>query len=239
MWQESLIMEETNWLAKIIDHEVDAHWAEAKKIVNDVRLEVADQDPDVLANAVIEQKARIAAVIGLGTGTLQAIPGIGQMVALGSLAPEALYLAKMQIDIALVVALLYRVNITKSEAKAIITTCLVLGLGADVIKNELRIGAVRITTKLVEQAIEKIGEKALLKLLSRIGIEATKKGILKRVPLISIPLNATMNYVQIETFGWVVKRFLSPSFVLCGKCGEYTGKFNQHCPVCGVKFSEA
>jgi hypothetical protein len=224
-----------NWLEKVINNEVDGHWDQACAIVENIRAEYpGENSPDLLANEVIERKARLAAFIGLGTGTLQAIPAVGQALAIGSLMPEALYLAKMQVDIALVVALLYRQKLTHSEAKGIITTCLVLGLGAEFVKNELRIETVKITTKIIEAAIERLGEKAIIDLLERIGIQATKKGILKRVPIIAIPVNAAMNYGQIETFGWAAKKFLSPSFSMCGSCGCQTGHLNKFCPDCGT-----
>jgi len=227
-------MSASEWLSRVVDHEVETHWAQAHEIVRDSVEQYGGEDPDLIANHVIESKARLAAFIGAGTGALQSIPAVGQAIAVGSLVPEALYLAKMQIDIALVVAILYRRHLTPSEAKAVITTCLILALGADFIKNELRLATIQITAKAIEKAIERMGEKALVELFERIGIQATKGGILKRVPLISIPINAAMNYSQIEAFGWVVKKFLSPSFSMCGACGNQTGHLNRFCPSCGV-----
>lgn len=231
-------MADPNWLAELIDHEIEAHWDDARQIVQHARADFPDADPDELAGSVISVKARIAAFVGAGTGALQSIPGVGQALALGSLVPEALFLAKLQIDVALVVAILYRGHLTKSEARALIMTCLVLALGADFIKNELRLAAVRVTAALVERALQMLGEAGLRRVLGQVGLVAAQRGILKRVPLISIPLNAVMNYGQIEAFGWAAKGLLSPSFVMCGGCGSHTGRLNRFCPSCGADLGD-
>ena len=232
-------MEQQGWLATVIGHEVQANWADAQEIVARIKEENPNADPDILVNAVIDDKARIAAFVGIGTGALQAIPAVGVALGLGSVLPEALYLAKVQVDIALVIALLYKEGLSPNDVKGVIVTCLVLALGADFVKAELNAAAVRITRRLVERAIEQMGEQQLTRLLARIGMEATKAGILAKIPLVSVPLNAVMNYGQIQAFGWAVKKFMSPSFVMCGSCGEQTGKLNRFCPKCGVSLNEA
>ncbi|MGE0325907.1 MAG: hypothetical protein AB7K71_17115 [Polyangiaceae bacterium] len=225
-----------NWLALLIDREIEARWAEANAIAADIRSQHPGGDPDLLVNELISSKARVAAFVGVGTGALQAIPAIGQALSFGAVLPEAFYLARVQIDIALVVALLYQ-PLTKEEAKGIIVTCLVLALGADFIKANVIQAATKLTREVVEKVIARMGEKQLVVLLQRIGIEASKAGILKKVPLVGVPLNATLNYAQIEGFGWVVKKFMSPSFVMCGGCGAQTGRLNKFCPECGASIT--
>lgn len=219
-------MEKKNWLLSVLDYEVEKHWREANDMVEQARRECPSDDPDIIANQLINSKARLAAFIGAGTGVLQSIPTVGQAIAVGVLLPEALYLAKMQIDIALVIALLYKKTLSKLEARGVVFTCLILALGADFIKNDLRLSAIKITSKVIEATLEKIGKKVVS--------EALGKGMLKRVPLISIPLNAVMNYEQLEAFGWAAKKFLSPSFVMCGSCGNQIGKMSKYCSRCGL-----
>jgi len=232
-------MAEDSWLARVIDHEIQSHWDEADRIVKRIGAENPNGDPDLLVNAVIDHKAAIAAFVGIGTGALQAIPAVGQALSAGSLVPEALYLAKVQVDIALVISLAYKAHLTPDDAKGVIISCLVLALGADFVKKELGGAAVRITQRLVEKAIARMGEREVIRLLSRVGIQATKAGILAKIPIVGIPLNAVMNYGQIQAFGWTVKRFVSPSFVMCGNCGEQSGKLNRFCPKCGTTFAGA
>ena len=224
----------TSWFERVIDHEVRAHWDDARRITDDARAEFPGASPDELVNHVIDRKARIAAFVGIGTGALAAIPAIGELLAAGTIVPEALYLAKVQVDVALVVALTYEAALSPDEARGIIVTCLVLALGADFVKAELSFVATKLTRDVVEAAILRMGERELSRLLARIGVNATRSGILKKVPLVAVPLNAAMNYGQIHAFGWAVKRFLSPSFVMCGGCGSSTGRLNRFCPACGA-----
>ena len=161
---------------------------------------------------------------------------VGQAIAVGSLLPEALYLAKMQIDITLAVSLVYKKSISKDDTKYTVLTCFALAMGADFIKRELNIAAIRLTEKAVEGTIARIGEQQIVRMLEKLGIQATKKGILKKVPVVSVVTNAALNYGQIKSFGWVVKKFLSPTFMMCGNCGEEVGKLSKFCPKCGTSF---
>ena len=170
---------------------------------------------------------------------MQFVPGVRLALSLGMVVPEALYLAKMQIDIALVISLLYEKDITEDDARGAILTCFVLALGADFAKRGLNIAAIRLTERMVEKAITQMGERQLIALLENIGSHATKSGILKKVPIVAVPINAALNYGQIQAFGGVVKKFMSPSFVMCGKCSEEVGKLSRFCPKCGTPLESA
>jgi hypothetical protein len=229
----------SDWLGEIIEHEILASWDRARETVASARRRSASSDPDLLANLIIGDKARVAAFVGVGTGALQFIPVVGQAVAIGSVLPEAIYLAKVQIDLTLILALLYDHELGQDDAKGIVISCLALALGADFVKRELNLAAIAISRRLLERAIERMGEQELLRLLQRIGIHATRRGILSKVPVIAVPLSSAMNYGQIKAFGWSAKKLLSPSFRLCGSCGEGTGRANRFCPRCGAPMAEA
>lgn len=228
-----------NWLAGLVDHEIERRWDEAKAMVDRTRRLYPDGDPDLLVNEIISDRARIAAFVGIGAGALECVPVVGQALAIGAVVPEAVYLASVQVKITLVMSLLYERHLTKQDVKGVVVTCLALALGADFIKKEVCQTAVRITRRAVQQAITRMGERELARLLGRIGVRATCQGILKKVPIISLPLNAAMNHGQIKAFGWVAKKFLSPSFVMCGTCGSQTGRLNHFCPSCGAAFDAA
>ncbi|MFQ5788046.1 MAG: hypothetical protein ACE5H1_08700 [Thermodesulfobacteriota bacterium] len=223
-----------NYFQSLIEYEVDKNWDIAKEKVNTLLKENPNADIDILVNKIIDDKSFWAVVIGVGLGGLETIPSIGQIIAVGSVAPEAVYLAKMQVDIAMAIALLYNHSLDRQNIQHVVVACFVLALGADFIKKEIKVAAVHITKQVIVTTIKKFGEKQFFNLLKKIGIKATQKGILKKVPVISIPLNAGLNYSQIQAFGWVVKKFLSPSFVMCGECGHQTGRLNKFCPQCGT-----
>ena len=86
----------------------------------------------------------------------------------------------------------------------------------------------------MEAVIMRLGEEQILRLLSKLGVEATKKRILGKAPPVGIPLNAALNYGQIQSFGWTAKKVMAPAFVMCASCGEQTGKRNQYCPTAAL-----
>jgi hypothetical protein len=227
-------MSEKGWLASLIEHEVNSQWEDAHVLVDQLRKAHPGADPDLLVNELIDSRSRLAALVGVGTGALQLVPGVGTALSLGSVLPEAVYLAKVQVDVALVIALLYESSLTPEDVNGIIVSCLVLALGADFVKKELNAAAVQITRQVVTRAIAQLGERELARLLAKVGLRASKAGLLSKVPVVGIPLNAAMNYGQIQAFGWAVKQFLSPSFVLCGACGAHAGKLSRFCPRCGA-----
>lgn len=223
-----------NWLMAILDAEVEKKWDNAIQRVEKILGLNPNVDPNDLVNLEINDKSLWAGFIGIGTGGLESIPAIGQALAIGSILPEAVYLAKMQVDISLIVALLYKKDITKEDVKPIIITCFVLAMGADFIKKQVADVAIHITKESILKLITRMGEQQISSIMAKLGIRATTEGILAKVPVLAIPLNATFNYTQIQAFGWIVKKFMSPTFVMCGDCGFQTGKLNKFCPQCGV-----
>ncbi len=77
-------------------------------------------------------------------------PAIGQALAIGSVAPEAVYLAKMQVDITLMIALIYNSQLNPEDVQIIMVACYVLALGTDFIKKEIKEVAIVITKELMK-----------------------------------------------------------------------------------------
>jgi hypothetical protein len=87
--------EKESWFQSLIKYEIDNNWDSAKDKVNYLLKENPNADIDDLVNKIINDKAFWAAMIGIGIGGLQAVPAIGQALAIGSVAPEAVYLASL------------------------------------------------------------------------------------------------------------------------------------------------
>lgn len=235
MWKGVVkLSENNNWFMAILDAEIEKKWDNAVQRVAKIRELHPNMDPDSLVNLEIDDKSLWAGFIGIGTGGLESIPVVGQAIALGSILPEAVYLARMQVDIALIVAFLYQKDITKEEVKPIIITCLVLAMGSDFIKKQVTDVAIHITKEAILKLITRMGEQQIISIMAKVGIKASTHGILAKVPVLAIPLNSAFNYSQIQSFGWIAKKFMSPTFVMCGNCGFQTGKLNSFCSQCGV-----
>lgn len=228
--------ENKSWLQFILEAEIERKWEHALKRSNKLQEMYPNMDPDELVNLEINDKALWAGFIGIGTGGLESIPAVGQAIAVSTIVPEAVYLAKMQVDIMLIMIFIYQKDIAKEDIKPFIITCFVLAMGSDFIKKNIIKSAVNITRETLLKIIGRMEEKQIISVISKIGIKASADGILAKTPVISIVLNASMNYTQIHAFGWVAKKFLSPSFIICENCGFLTGKLNNFCPQCGSTF---
>jgi hypothetical protein len=86
----------------LVNHEYDA----ASQRVRAIYERYPGIDPDIAANLVIDDGAFWAAVVGIGVGAVEAIPGIGTAVIAGALLPEVAYVAKLQVDVILQLALI-------------------------------------------------------------------------------------------------------------------------------------
>jgi hypothetical protein len=51
-----------------------------------------------------------AAAIGAGLGAINTIPGVGQAVAAGAVLPEIAYLTRLQVNVAIQIALVYQTS---------------------------------------------------------------------------------------------------------------------------------
>ncbi len=92
----------------------------------------------------------------------------------------------------------------------------------------------RLTKRLIIKYIKGTTLKMIKKIAMKLGIKFTKKGILKRIPIVAIPINAVMNYTEIKTGGKIAKKFLSPNYIMCRNCGELYPKQNKFCDKCGT-----
>ena len=223
------------WLSSAISNTVENSWDSVCSIVSKLRADNPGANPDVLATNLIEDRAKMAAIVGAGTGVIYAIPALGQLVAVGAVVPEVLYLAKVQVEISMAMTMLYNRTVTKMEMNSMVLTCFALAAGADFVKSYIINSIIALTKELVQKAILKMGEKELTKLLVNLSIKASTRSILGKIPLIAMPLNAGLNYGQIKVFGLAAKKFLSPTFVMCTNCANNITKYDRFCGSCGTK----
>jgi len=75
--------------------------------------------------------------------------------------------------------------------------------------------------------------KNIKEILKIIGINFTRKGLLKKLPLISIPINTMMNYADIKIIGKTSKAILETLYGMCKNCGHKMPEIGKFCAICG------
>lgn len=222
----------TPWLVRLVDARIDACWDDALRRAESLRTKAPGASSDSLANLLIEDGAFWAAIVGIGVGAVSTIPGFGQYIAVGAVAPELAYLTKLQFDTALGVAAVYEKSIPKEMLKPTLLTCLTYSMGHEFAKSIVKEAATTLSRRMIEQTIKGATLTTAKRIARELGIEATKKGLLKSVPLIAIPINAAMNYGGLALFGKGAKHYFSPNWRICSSCGHLQPRKNRFCASC-------
>lgn len=232
--KDKLVEKESGWLVEVINWVIDHTYDEAREYAEDLKKNNPKMNLDELADECINDDALWAGVVGVGMGALQSIPGIGQAVAVVSIAREVVYLTKFQVEGIIKIAFIYNRRISKDKLKYLVLSCLTIYLGGDFLKQVAKESSIRLTKRLIIKHIKGATLKMIKKIAMKFGIKFTKKGILKRIPLVAIPINAVMNYTEIKAGGKIAKKFLSPNYIMCPNCGELYPKRNKFCDKCGA-----
>ncbi len=130
----NLVKDENGWLVKVINWVIDKTFDNAIEYVEDLKRDNPKMNQDELADECINDDALWAGVVGVGMGALQSIPGIGQAVAVASIAPEVAYLTKLQVEGIIKIAVIYDRKISKEKLRYLVLTCLTIYLGGDFLK---------------------------------------------------------------------------------------------------------
>src|SRR2546426_432484 len=109
--------EETPWIIRLVDQRIESCWPAAQARAAALRGRLPGASADALANELIEDGAFWAAIVGVGVGAASTIPGIGTYIALGAVAPELVYLTKLQFDTALGLAAVYESSLPTEMLK--------------------------------------------------------------------------------------------------------------------------
>jgi len=230
--------DDTPWLVRLVDARIEACWTDAIERAASLRRQAPGASPDAIANMLIDDGAFWAVVVGAGIGAASSIPAVGQYIALGAVAPELVYLTKLQFDTALAVAAVYEADIPKDMLRPTLLACLIYSMGHDFAKEIVKEAATTLTRRAIESVIKGSTLSTARSIARTLGVEATKKGLLKAVPLVSIPVNAAMNYGGLVVFGTMAKHYFSPNWMTCGHCGHIQPKRNRFCASCAKPTTE-
>jgi len=228
-----------SWLLSLAQERIAAAWPDAKRRAEEFRRQYPGASNDDLANVLIGDAAFWAAVVGVGVGSLETIPVVGQYVAVGSVLPEVAYLTKLQFDTALGVDAIYEHNMPDDMLVPVLLASLVYALGLDAIKEVAKQAGQRVSRRLIERVFQETALETAKKLASTVGLRFTKQGLLRAIPLDSIPINAGLNHAGLQAFGRAAKHYFSPHWTMCGGCGHVQPVKSRFCAKCGVGLGAA
>jgi len=225
---------ETPWIIPLVDDRIERCWPDAQARASEMRRKRPGATVDALANELIDESAFWAAIVGVGVGAVSLIPVMGQYIALGAVTPELVYLTKLQFDVALNLAAVYESTIPKEMLRPTLLACLVYSMGHEFVKSVVKEASINLSRRFIEDLIKGATLVTAKKLARQLGVQVTKKGLLKAVPLVSIPINAAMNYGGLVLFGKTAKHYFSPNWLMCTVCSYIQPRKNRFCSSCAA-----
>jgi hypothetical protein len=225
---------ETPWIIRLVDDRIEHCWSDALERASVLRGKRPGATADALANEMIDDHAFWAGIVGAGVGAASSIPVMGQYIALGAVAPELVYLTKLQFDTALNLAAVYESAIPREMLRPTLLACLVYSMGHDFVKSVVKEAATNLSRRVIEESLKGATLVTAKRAARQLGVEVTKKGLLKAVPLVAIPINAVMNYGGLVLFGKMAKHYFSPNWLMCAACGHIQPRKNRFCSSCAV-----
>lgn len=172
----------------------------------------------------------------MGLGAVETIPGLGQYIALGSVLPELAYLTRLQFDVALSLAAIYDQSIPTEMLRPALLGCLAYSLGHEFVKDIAKEAGVRLSRRAIESVLKGATLRTGKRIAKEMGVHVTKTGLLKAIPLVAIPVNSALNYAGLDLFGRMAKHYFSPTWIMCGECGQLQPRRNKFCSSCATKF---
>lgn len=192
--------------------------------------------PDEIANIAIDDGAFWSGVVGVGVGAVKSIPTMGQYIAVAAVPSELIYLVKLQFDTTLRVAAIYEADIPEEMLLPMLLACLTYSLGHDFVKDVAKAAGQRLTRRAIEAALSGASLAAAKRIATKLGVQATKKGLLKGIPFVAVPINAALNYGGLQLVGRMAKHYFSPNWAMCAACGHIQPQRNRHCAKCSGEF---
>lgn len=225
-------MSAEHWIIAVLNDAIERCWPEAQRRAANLRERNPGATPDAIANLIIEDHAFWAAVVGVGVGSAALIPVVGQLVAAGAVAPELVYLTRLHFETALAIAAVYEYDMPLDRLKPALLACIVYSMGLEVVRSVIGDAA----EKLSRRAVEELFKGAMLsyakKIANQMGVALKKKALLRAIPVVAIPVNASMNYAGLTVVGKASKHFFSPTWQMCARCAHIQPRKNKFCSQC-------
>jgi hypothetical protein len=222
-----------NWILLLIRWAVHAEYNRAKYRIRQVYTRYPGISADQAATLIVDDSAFWAAIIGAGVGAINTIPGIGTVMAYTVVVPEVVYLTKLQISTALQIALVYDYDLDEEQICHLVLACVAYSYAFESLVEIARQFASVLTRRVIESVAKHAAMRLSEKVAEMIGVRLLAEGIATKVPLVAVPLNALMNYSGLQLFGLVAKKYFSPSYGRCFKCGSVQANCAVFCSNCG------
>ena len=173
--------------------------------------------PDELAGVLLRQTRRRVAATGAASGAAAIAPGIGTVIALGTVGSQALFALEQETELVLAIAMVYGHELGGSDER-LLEALLVVGIAGGAVKlreNVLVAGGQRMTVAafrhLPQRYMAGAGGHVLTRILARVVGTRAAGSVLRVAPLaVGVALGAGFDWLAVSGLGRAAMRYYGP-----------------------------
>ncbi|HEX6548875.1 MAG TPA: hypothetical protein VF134_09055 [Candidatus Dormibacteraeota bacterium] len=185
--------------------------------VERLRREHPDLSPDELGRLLIKTTRRRVAATGAASGAAAIAPGLGTLVAIGTVTSQSVYALEQETELVLAIAMIYGHELAGSDQR-LLEALMVVGIAGGAVKlreDVLVIGGERITVaafrRLPERFLSHTGSHVLTRVLARLIGGRAAAGVLRVAPLaVGVVVGAGFDYLAVTALGRAAMRYYGP-----------------------------
>lgn len=172
---------------------------------------------DQLALELVRSTRRRVATTGALSGAAAIAPGLGTVLAIGTITSQAFYALEQEVELVLSIAMVYGHELSGSDER-VVEALLVVGLAGGAVKlreDVLVAGGERIALaafrRMPALALTHGGGRVLSRILARFATSAAAKAVARVVPLaVGVAAGAGFDWVAVTGLGRAAMRYYGP-----------------------------
>jgi hypothetical protein len=185
--------------------------------VERIRRDHPELGPDELAQLLIRTTRRRVAATGAASGAAAIAPGLGTLVALGTVTSQSIYALEQETELVLAIATLYGHQLAGSDER-LLEALMVVGIAGGAVKlreDVLVVGGERIAVaafrRLPERLLTQSGGHLLTRILARVIGGRAASRVLRIAPLaVGVAVGAGFDWVAVSALGRAAIRYYGP-----------------------------
>jgi len=172
---------------------------------------------DQLALALIRSTRRRVAATGAMSGAAAIAPGLGTVLAVGTITSQAFYALEQEVELVLAIAMIYGHELSGSDER-IVEALLVVGLASGAVKlreDVLVAGGERIALaafrRMPGMLVAHGGGRVLSRILARVATSAAARVAARVIPLaVGVAAGAGFDWLAVTGLGRAAMRYYGP-----------------------------
>jgi hypothetical protein len=201
----------------VLTHAVQTREPAIQAKVDELRTSHPRYTNDQLAQALIRSTRRRVAATGAISGAVSIAPGLGTVLAIGTITSQTLYALEQEIELVLGIAMIFGHELANSDER-VIEALVVVGITSGAVKlreDVLVAGGERIAVaafrRLPGMLLSHGGGRVMTRILARFATSGTAKVAARVVPLgVGVAVGAGFDWLAVTGLGRAAMKYYGP-----------------------------